>query len=87
MENLTSCDYCGAAIEVDGIRHRQRLFCSDECCEAFEDELLEHGEPDAAELDAADDPLTYDADLGDDLDGEIDGDLAGDDDFEEDDDF
>ena len=42
MELLT-CTYCGAEIEGEGIRHRRRLFCSDECCEAFEDEFLDHG--------------------------------------------
>lgn len=47
-----TCDHCGQEIEDgDGIRHRRRLFCSDECCEAFEDEFLTSGEPDEVDLD------------------------------------
>ncbi len=91
METVISCDYCGAAIEGDGIRHRQRVFCSDECCEALEDELLDHGEPDATELAVTDDPLAGDADLDAGLDGDLedglDGDLEQDGYFEDDDDF
>jgi len=41
-------------VENEGIRHRRRLFCSDECCEAFEDRFMENGEPDDLDLD---DPL------------------------------
>jgi hypothetical protein len=87
-----SCDYCGAEIEGDGIVHRKRAFCSDECCEAWEDELLNHGEPDAEDLAETDDPLGFDDDVDDDLDGDVDedGDLDGDLDdeyFDDDDDF
>jgi len=48
------CDHCGTVVENEGIRHRRRLFCSDECCEAFEDRFMENGEPDDLDLD---DPL------------------------------
>jgi hypothetical protein len=76
MEPRT-CDQCGQAFEHEGIRHRRRLFCSDECCEAFEDEFMVIGEPDSLDLDEelddidplddADDLDTLDDD-GDDLD-------------------
>ena len=72
------CTYCGAEMENEGIRHRNRLFCSDECCEAFEDEFLVHGEPDLADLDdeTEDKPFdlddeTFDLDSGSDLDDEF----------------
>jgi len=45
------CDHCGADVETDGIQHRRRLFCSDECCEAFEDKFMVSGEPDSFDLD------------------------------------
>lgn len=47
------CDQCGAELEAEnkGIRHRRRLFCSDECCETFEDQFMESGEPDELDLD------------------------------------
>lgn len=56
------CDYCGAVIEEAGLRHRRRLFCNDECCEAFEDKFLVNGEPDDTELldDADGDPFDDD---------------------------
>lgn len=77
------CDQCGQEIEEGGIRHRRRLFCSDECCEEFEDAFMSNGEPDDLDLDDDDlddlDPLE-DAD---DLDGlDDDGmDSLDDDDF------
>ena len=53
MEILT-CNQCGALVEGAGIRHRRRLFCGDECCEEFEDRIVDHVEPDAVELEKAD---------------------------------
>ncbi len=50
--DILNCTRCGAAIEGDGIRHRRRLFCSDECCETFEDGFLNRGGPDAKDLEA-----------------------------------
>ena len=54
MEVVT-CTRCGAVVDGEGIRHRRRLFCSDECCEEFEDQFLDHGEPDDVDLED-DDP-------------------------------
>jgi len=86
------CDYCGAEVEGGGIRHRRRMFCCDECCESYEDELIAHGEPDPEDLADAVDPLDLGDDLGDDLeddleeDEDLDDDLGDDDYFDEDDD-
>ena len=61
MELLT-CTQCGAEIDGEGIRHRRRLFCSDECCETFEDGFLDHGGPDAEDLAEEDDDDLFDED-------------------------
>jgi hypothetical protein len=44
------CSQCGSEIEGTSIKHRSRLFCSDECCETFEEEFLTKGEPGMDEL-------------------------------------
>ncbi len=65
------CAYCGGLVEDQGIRHRRKLFCSDECCEAFEDEFMRRGEPDPVDLDEPFDdldPLDEELDPDDDLD-------------------
>ncbi len=54
MEPLT-CAHCGAGVEGEGIRHRRRLFCGDECCDQFEEGFLSHGGPDAKDLEEGDD--------------------------------
>jgi hypothetical protein len=70
------CSQCGADIDGTGIRHRGRLFCSDECCETYEEEFLTKGEPGLDELDG---------DLDEEL--EFDEDDLEDEELEEDDDF
>ncbi len=45
------CAQCGAEFEGPGIIHRGRFFCSDECCESWEDEFARNGEPEPDELD------------------------------------
>ncbi len=45
------CFQCGSEIEGKGIHYRNRVFCSDECCEEFEEEFIARGEPDLEELD------------------------------------
>jgi hypothetical protein len=44
------CEYCGAELDEIGIEYRGRFFCSDECCEEYEQNLAANGEPDPAEL-------------------------------------
>jgi hypothetical protein len=59
------CFHCGGAVEGDGIEHRGKVFCSDECCDEFEDELTTNGEPDPDDLDDEDfevDDLEFDED-------------------------
>ncbi len=80
-----TCAHCGGAVADGGIRHRQRMFCSDDCCEAFEDELLDTGEPAPEDLAATEDPAPYAGDLEGDLAEDLDGDLG--DEYLEDDDF
>ena len=75
MEILT-CDQCGTLVEGAGIRHRRRLFCGDECCEEFEDRIVDHVEPDAVELEhvntLAHDGVFDDEYLGDGEDDDVD---------------
>ena len=59
------CAQCGAEIDDAGIAFKGRTFCSDECCEEYEDLLALGGGPDAGELE-------------DDLEEGLDGDLAAD---------
>jgi hypothetical protein len=51
--NPRICAQCGAVILDHGIDHRRRHFCSDECCERFEDLFMKCGEPDPADLESA----------------------------------
>jgi len=44
------CEYCGAELDEMGIEYRGCFFCSDECCEEYEQNLAANGEPDPAEL-------------------------------------
>ena len=66
------CFQCGIEIEEGtGIRHRSRLFCSDECCNQFEEEFAAAGEPGVAELET-EELLAGDLDLSEiDLDGDF----------------
>jgi len=57
------CAYCGAEISEAGVEFRGLFFCSDECCEDYEDNLTVNGEPNPDEL-AMDDDLE-DVDLED----------------------
>ena len=70
------CTCCGVVIETGGIDYRHHLFCSDGCCEAYEDRLVAHGEPDLDDLDDEEpldeeydpDVASFDLDSGRDLD-------------------
>ena len=72
------CAHCGVLIEEMGLEYKGLLFCSDDCCEEYEDNLLTNGEPDPAELndeelkdlDLEDITFEEDSDLDDDLDEE-----------------
>lgn len=46
------CSRCGHEIEGRGIQFRRRQFCSDECCEEFEAEVVDRSGPAPGELDA-----------------------------------
>lgn len=46
------CAQCGNEIEGKGVKFRDRIFCSDACCDEFEEELAAE---DALELDELDD--------------------------------
>lgn len=78
------CARCGVEIESKGIHFRNKVFCSDECCEEFEAEAADKSEPVMDEL--VDDDLGPDDDLGyrDGDDGDDDGDDGDplDDDFD-----
>ena len=49
--DFSVCAQCGIEIEGKGIHFRDQVFCSDECCEEFEDEFSASGEPELEELD------------------------------------
>ena len=73
------CARCGKEIEEQGVLFNKRRFCSDECCEEFEEMLLDGGGPEPedldfeaeAEADVDEDDLDEDLDL-DDLDEDLD---------------
>ncbi len=60
--DFKTCSQCGIEIEGKGIHFRDRVFCSDECCEEFEVEFAARGVPDLKELDEE-----VDSDLNNDL--------------------
>jgi hypothetical protein len=48
--DFSICAQCGVKIENKGIHFRNRVFCSDECCENFEAEFADKGMPVIDEL-------------------------------------
>ena len=58
------CTQCGIEIEGKGIHYRDQVFCSDECCEEFDEEFVSSGEPDLKDLEEEVDPDFDDEDLG-----------------------
>jgi hypothetical protein len=48
------CTYCRAEIDEVSVEFRGLFFCSDECCEDYEDNLTINGEPNPEELAAGD---------------------------------
>ena len=38
--DFDACSQCGKEIDGKGVQFRDRVFCSDECCDEFEEELL-----------------------------------------------
>ena len=47
------CEQCGQDFDGPGVDFRNHTFCSDTCCETFEERLVLNGEP--AEVDLAED--------------------------------
>ena len=85
------CAQCGKEIEDKSIVFRKRIFCSDECCEEFEEVFLKKGEPELVDL-VVEDVDGFgdddDLDLGDDDELEDEDELPEDDfDVDADDDF
>lgn len=62
--DFSVCTQCSLEIEGKGIHYRDHVFCSDECCEEFDEELVKSGEPDLDELDEEIDEDFDDDDLG-----------------------
>ncbi|MFH1843174.1 MAG: hypothetical protein ABIF77_08190 [bacterium] len=61
--SVVHCTWCGAEITEEGVGYKGRLFCSDECCEQYQDDLEKNGEPNPEELEQdfiADDLEIYD---------------------------
>ncbi|MCP4292915.1 MAG: hypothetical protein GY780_13905 [bacterium] len=65
MSDYTECTECGAEIEETGVQYRGLSFCSDDCCEEYEQKQLDSDEPDLEDLDDEEDDLeNLDEDLG-----------------------
>ena len=62
--DFNSCSRCGSEIEGKGILFRKRNFCSDECCEEFEEDFQTKGEPQVDDLGDDDTDDLDDDDLG-----------------------
>lgn len=75
------CTQCGVEIEGRGVHYQGNHFCSDECCEEFDIEMVSNSEPQVEDLKL--DPDPEDDDLGyRDKDPLEEGDDLLDDDFE-----
>lgn len=48
--DFSVCAQCGVVLENKGIHFRNRVFCSDECCEEYEAEFADKDEPVIGEL-------------------------------------
>ena len=58
MSDYIECTQCGGEIEETGIQYRGKFFCSDDCCEKYEQDFLDKDEPIIDELaDDEDDDL------------------------------
>ena len=83
--SVNMCAWCGAEITNEGVGYQNQLFCSDECCEEYQDDLVKNGEPNPEDLEKdfnADDLDNYDFGDDDELlddDDEDDLDFADDD--------
>ncbi|MEN8007306.1 MAG: hypothetical protein ABFS42_09850 [Candidatus Krumholzibacteriota bacterium] len=80
--DFSACTQCGVDIESKGIHFRNKVFCSDECCEEYEAEFADKDEPVIDELvdedlgpDDLEDDLGYRGDDDDDGDGPLDDDF------------
>jgi len=52
--DFSKCIQCGVEIEGKGIHYQGRSFCSDECCEEFDEKFVASVEPKMDELDGDD---------------------------------
>lgn len=57
MSDYSECTQCGAVIEEAGIQYRGKFFCSDDCCEQYEQAFLDKDEPVLDELDIEEDDI------------------------------
>ncbi len=77
-----SCAHCGDEVGESGVEYKSRFFCSDECCEEYEDNLITNGEPDAKDLTEAGledvDFADIDFDDGEEIDEELESDYVED---------
>lgn len=48
--SMDKCAWCSGEVTDDDVRYRKRLFCSDECCDEYQDDLTTNGEPNPEEL-------------------------------------
>ncbi len=62
--DFSVCSQCRIEIEGKGIHYRDRVFCSDECCEEFEAAYVASDEPEVDELEDKVDSDLEDEDLG-----------------------
>jgi hypothetical protein len=77
------CSQCGAELESMGVQFKDKVFCSDECCDEFEEQLSGETIPALEELEEGEDKLLA---VGDDLGYRDEADLDDDDldaDFDE----
>ncbi len=65
LMDFNVCEHCGAEIEGKGIHYQGHNFCSDECCEEFDAEVVSNTEPGDKDLvEDLEDDLEDDESLG-----------------------
>jgi len=82
MSDYNECTQCGAEIEETGIQYRGKVFCSDDCCEQYEQEFQDKDEPVLDELDGDDEEVEISDEDLDYQDDDDEDDMLDDDDFD-----